>query len=315
MYGKYNIRDKRGRFISLSKNTEDKFDRAVKQNTNLSYEKKKELFFQYIGKTSEDIEKQKLKKVNTGRKIYLIISDPHLPYLDLEALANVLEKEKHRIDEIIIAGDVWDLESLSSHRKFKNKTLQEELAESRLILEWLASFGIPIKITMGNHDHGRYIRVIAKEIPQDLQFLLVDPFEQILSGLDIKRVSTEIKGVTDIPWFYVVGKDAIVGHCEKTGPQLKNAEDFYNWLEKWKKVIGISDIRFVATGHTHKGGALFKKDLIIVDTGSFVSLEGVEYALHDAKAIFTPSVMSYTILVQDLEGNTVLEECEFKYVG
>lgn len=317
MFGKKQTIRKHNDIKNQAKNVQKIAEEAEQQYKQLTYEEKKQIFFSWLGKETPNIEVKKIRNKKGKNKRYIVISDLHLPYIRLNALRNILDKEAPTSDGILIAGDVFDFESLSKHRKFKDKSLKEELAESRVIIEFILSYGLPVKWVGGNHDVGRYTRVLESEVPEDLRFLMTNPFEWLLADLnDFEQVGQSAEySKQDILWFSVIGKDAYIAHFEKTSThEGKNAKDLKDWLEKWRHILKVPEPKFIATGHSHRSCYIPKNGYALFDTGSLVSLEGVEYSIHDTKGMYQPPVTSYVILTQDEDGNTILPECTLHFV-
>lgn len=80
----------------------------------------------------------------------LIIADLHAPYTDVEFLQEIVKR--HTFTAIVVAGDVFDFDSISRHTASgKESRLESDLEMGGKVLAFLAEHA-PVWVTNGNHD-------------------------------------------------------------------------------------------------------------------------------------------------------------------
>jgi len=139
-------------------------------------------------------------------KATLVLADLHCPYHDeefiKEAVANATD-QFYTIDQIVVAGDLLDLDGLSKYSKSHNiARLETELEIVGQMLLYLGEYA-PVYITQGNHDARFFDRLDA---PMSFQRLI----SAALNGRSTKHT---IK-TTDRDYLFI-GEHFIVGHLDR----------------------------------------------------------------------------------------------------
>lgn len=244
-------------------------------------------------------------------KKHLIIQDTHIPYHDEDFLVEIIEKHKHEVDTLFIAGDFLDCYSVSPFPKYKDITLKEELTEAVKILQYLSQNIRNIKIITGNHDK-RVYKSVYKQLDKNMIFLVnTNLLDFVAKGFALETIGEEFSNVEVIDnWYYQVG-DAIIGHPELySSVQLTSAVKSYEWFKRWQGRLNLNDFRLVTHAHTHKAGTTYVEESgrlhMIIETGACCEVQ--EYAIKgESRGKYTPPQNGYVLLIQD-DGETVFNE-------
>jgi hypothetical protein len=269
------------------------------------------LFFQYIGKKSDVFEKK--QKPNLGRKqVSIIATDWHVPYHDKEKVKRLVDEwgsKGKKADRLIIGGDFLNGDKLSIHVKMVHEDFKKEMTEGRLLLEYLASEFPEVVLVDDNHVHSRWQKLLGTVLSPDLHFLTVHPYDYLTAGLEnVVRAGNTIPSELgkEFGWLYNIG-DAVIAHSEVSSSQeMKSVRATQAFVNKWRPVLNIPEIKFVAQSHVHKLAMYHDYDSAVALTGCMVSLEGLKYSM-GAKAAGGPPIHGYIVLVQE-DGKTNLEE-------
>lgn len=215
---------------------------------------------------------------------YALMSDLHAPFHNHPALLRaVAEAEAAGCSTLVLGGDTFDFYALSRYHKTKQIRFEDELAKCRALLEFLGSRFTKVLIGRGNHDQGRWERVLADEVSEGIRFLVRSPWDVLLAGLDnIELVGHSVKDAGEMVWLAQIGKDAIVTHCELSSAQQGvNLERLKQWLHEWAPALGFCDRpRFITTGHTHRATMHHEFDRVLVETGTLASADAQGYQFH-----------------------------------
>lgn len=228
-----------------------------------------------------------LKSLNPDNvKTYCLISDTHIPYIDTKKLYTMVEKTKGYCDYLVIGGDIFNGDSLSSYDAMSNTLpLEEEIKKCIEIFNWLLKFYKKIYLVTGNHDRKRYLRTKFNKVPEHVRFLLKDPIEFIAEQFNGRVViaSNPIKGIKDHSesWYCKIGHDCLVTHAENYGKYTESINTAYKWFDEFEELtqIKMSEIKLFTQGHTHKLSLSFNKDTALIQTGCMISAQGQSYVL------------------------------------
>lgn len=274
-----------------------------------AYTDAKEAFFDWIGKdTSEETNPPSCSSEDASA----LISDVHAPFHDKDKLRQFV-REAHAAGcwDLIIGGDGEDFYALSRYHKSKQIRFEHELAALRVHYEYLASEFASIKIVDGNHGAGRFNRVLAEMVSEEIRFLVRDPYDVLLADLpNIQRVGHNAPFGNRMGWLYQHGKDCVITHCEASSAQQgKNLTDLKNWIREWGPVLGItSSPRLITSGHTHRLTELHDHDCKLIETGNLASWDIQAYQFEQAGIRNRkPGVPGWTLIVQR-DGVTDLKE-------
>lgn len=131
--------------------------------------------------------------ISTSNRI-LIISDIHIPFHDIKALNKALDYgSKHKIDTLIINGDMLDMYSISRFMKDNRITsLQNELNIAKKILTHIRNKFKKAKIIYkaGNHEHRLQRYLYEHPEMLDLECLKLENLLN-LSQLKIKYIHND----------------------------------------------------------------------------------------------------------------------------
>ena len=163
----------------------------------------------------------------------LVLADLHCPYHHGAALQAALKTaQDYSVAQIVIAGDLLDLDVLSKHSKAHNiARLEAELEITGQILLYLSAFA-PVYICQGNHD-ARFFDKLDTQLS----------FQRLISAALNGRSSQNAIKTTDRDYLFI-GDHFMAGHLDKFSSTAgKNA---YAAAQKFN--------RHVLAGHDHVTG-------------------------------------------------------------
>lgn len=278
-----------------------------------AYDRAADAFFDWLGRDRPRIEVKPLPERAAER--YALISDLHAPWHDPKALYQAVEEAKAEdCSVLIIGGDGFDFYRLSRYAKSKQIRFEDELAKCRLLLEWLASQFSEVRIIAGNHDGGRWERVLAEQIAEEIRFLVRSPLDLLAADLpNVSFVGHRAPFGNEVSWLYQLGEDCIITHCEASSAQQGvNLAKLKDWIREWAPVLGLTDKpRLLTSGHTHRATMHHDYDRLLIETGTLASWDAQSYQyqapggaqLKNRK----PGVHAWTLIVQK-DGKTDLRE-------
>jgi len=171
-------------------------------------------------------------------KSTLVLADLHCPYHDKEFISAAVDnavRSLYDLGQIIIAGDLLDLDSLSRYSKAHNiAKLESELEITGKMILYLAEFA-PVFITHGNHE-ARWFDTLNTPMS----------FQRLISAALNGRQTLYPVTTTERDYVFV-GSNFVVGHLDK-GSSIPG-KLAHSVAQKYK--------RHVLTGHEHITG-IFK---------------------------------------------------------
>lgn len=264
----------------------DEFARAV------------ELIDEAIGRVRDNRLAEKTAKVNPNRKI-LVLSDLHIPFVDHDRLWGAVERGiEEGCDTLVINGDYLNGDSLSTHAKFKQQSLEEEVAFGASILERLAEKFDTVYFLDDNHIHDRWRRWLGEKVPADRHFLMTHPYDYLCRGIGnvIRAGATHQNFPDELSHFMILG-DCLFSHGFVSGKDGESVRKVKHWYSNWKDTLKLEKVRVFCHGHQHQLGVNFDVDAAIIQTGTLATLDGLRYAM-EGNLKFSPPVYGFTILEQ-----------------
>lgn len=169
---------------------------ALKSLNDKSFVRDKSTIQEGLEKLKLYSRNKEMQNVHLAKGRYLVLSDIHIPYQDMESLSVALEWGLNNdVDCIILNGDIMDCYPVSSFIKDVGMpSLREEIELTQIFFEYLRDLFpiIPIYYKLGNHEERvkNYLLRNAKEF-SDVDNL---KFENLLTldFFDIKLVNREI---------------------------------------------------------------------------------------------------------------------------
>lgn len=284
------------------------------------YDKKVDLFKQFIGWKEPAFEVKTDGDLDAENKAWLVATDWHIPYHDevkmKKCIADFKEVHKdYKFHGLVIGGDYMDGYHLNSYGIDDRPSMfKDELTAGKIVLEWLSSLFDEIIVLDDNHIDGRYRKAMLK-VDVQLHFLSQHPYDYLVEGIPNTRRATETyKNGVPLGWFTVVG-DAFIGHAETHGAQpMKPSCNLSAWVDNWEHDLGLGKIRVVMEAHVHKGGeyVLPGKDRKLIETGCLVSGKGVSYSMQ-ADIKYKPVVNGCVYLIQK-NGRTDFNKTRFIHI-
>jgi predicted phosphodiesterase len=201
-------------------------------------------------------------KSKARQKKILVLSDPHVPYHDKEALQAALAVPA---DTVILSGDGPDNYSFSRYEKTRQLfSPLEELREFQAFLTTLSERYPEVIVMQGNHD-ARFVKYLVRRgiTPDVLEYFnavapgFTTPVERMTIGLENVKVVPPIKlDYADFAHIYQHG-DIVFSHAEKFSVLAnKAAADVAKWVKSFAVPAGIvkEPVRVIAHAHTHMAG-------------------------------------------------------------
>lgn len=170
-------------------------------------------------------------------KTTLVIADIHVPYHDQGLIDSILRRHGDEIEQIVIAGDLFDFSQISRHpRDTHQPKIETELTLAGKLLAVLASFA-PVYVCQGNHDERFALKL---DTPVPLRRLVYAAIGD--SFLHHKIVVTDYD-------FVRIGDNYIVGHLSQIS---RKAGAIAAQIADTRK-------RHVLAGHDHIRGVVVSK--------------------------------------------------------
>lgn len=278
----------------------------------MQYDQEWQAFCAWLGIKRQ--RKAKIPKESTGESItYCVISDPHIPFHDRDAMAEAIEWAKgNKASRLIVAGDSLDCYSLSRFVQYERIPIQEEFITARTVFDYWSRTFTSIWVCEGNHE-ARERKHLAGQLTPDL-------YQWFYSGSILERLTADMPNVSlvrrticghTLYWIAQIGQDAVVGHPEKfSSIPMRPVENFARWLTAWHDVIKITQPRLILSGHTHQAGIIAGHE-VIVETGCLCQTQG--YTL-EPRLYSKPQRHAATIFTQ-VNGRTDLNSLRQYYPG
>jgi UDP-2,3-diacylglucosamine pyrophosphatase LpxH len=272
----------------------------------------------FIGRSKKPaVQKQRTARKSEHERI-VIASDFHAPFQDNWAVAELIARESHHADTLIINGDLQDFYSISRFIKYEHVSVESELAAVDALLGQLSAAFHEVVLVSGNHDHHRF----EKQLRSLLSLEMVHVIEYLTGGNlsvlklmaqrypNVRIAETKV-GRFGVSWLYQHG-DVICTHAEKysrvPGAALRGIDE---WLTDFDQVLGLDPWRVLVQAHTHAGGVFpFKADRLLVECGCLCATHGYQL---QAKIAGRPQRVGYVTLEQE-RGRTSLNSVRFVWL-
>ena len=248
----------------------------------------------------------KIQKQKDQRKI-VCISDLHLPFVCMDVLEIMMNRDAGA-DYLIINGDFLDCHCLSSFTKNKYISLLDEYNSALELLELFSQHFGKVILVAGNHDGARMDRIIGEKVPEGAQFLFRKSILERLAHGEILNAEGEltgkkpfknvvaVTGPSNDRWYVRVG-NTVFAHPSK-GSKIEGKIAEYMLQHFRDRLEGIDS---VVIGHVHKLSRHYAHGFLCIEGGCLCY--PLEYSYHPS-AKYSPQPMGYSVIVQDLNGNT-----------
>lgn len=206
--------------------------------------------------------KQKLEEVskkigNLTSKI-AVISDLHIPFIDLEVFEQFVDyvKKDRDIKIIVIAGDLVNFDKFSRYLHFNGvASAEKEISLAKRFVEKILDLDKQIIYILANHElrlEKFLIRNLGNDVSEDLIKLGLS-FEKFFLYKNLSVINN---------WFIKIGS-CIIGHPEVQSIVRGRAVDWT--IEYFEN--RIKDFNCVMIGHTHKQSKIFRKNKLGIEIG------------------------------------------------
>ena len=192
---------------------------------------------------------------------HIFASDPHLPYVDMAVLGELLSQ---KADVLHLNGDIFDFKSICRFINYNPIPFKTEFNQSMQIIKTICEIFPEVKATDGNH-WARLYKYLFNNLPD--KSVLDTPIVKFSPQEILKRecpnlfvASNVIKSGYEEDFelcFYNIEGDVLYGHFEKAYKQtFKAVHEAYARLREWADIFGIDlkKIKHFIQAHTHKLG-------------------------------------------------------------
>lgn len=215
-------------------------------------------------------------------KNILVTSDWHIPFVQRETYELFLSvAEKERVKDLIIGGDFWDLDDISSFANDKNVALAKEVEYVKHYLDELEKRFSRIWIVSGNHER-RWSRWIQGKL--DIHYLYN------LTGLPLEEVNITSRD-------YLVINDAF-RVCHSKNYSKTPCDIAKRLARKYQMNILNAHGHFCEESYIYENEYVRDKRYYVADIGGFFDKEQISYM--QATSTY-PDLDNGFALVQDNE--------------
>jgi len=203
-----------------------------------------------------EVKKIKEKYKNFTGKL-VVISDLHIPFVNLKIFKKFLETGLKNAKLLVIAGDFVNFDKFSRFIHIDDiVSAKKEIDIANKYLETLCNFRIPIIYLKANHEL-RLEKFLYRNLPNDVATDLID------LGLSLTNFFRYKNLVLVNNWFCQIG-DVIIAHPEVNSIVRGRAVD---WTIEYFE-SRILDFNCVIIGHTHRQIKMFRKGKLGIECGS-----------------------------------------------
>ena len=249
----------------------------------------------------------------TFRREVISISDLHIPYQRTDLIEEIVKRHAGA-DTLVINGDMFDAEAISSFYKHKEVPLIHEYLIAQDLLELFSDkFGKVILID-GNHDAGRYTRQLEK-LPPPIRFLFRESLMQHLAigeKYNSKGERTETVPYSNV-YYAVNATSGSTGWWHREGQAIfchrlrgfkKNPMANAVHMAQWFRGRGTT-FQCLVSGHTHGFGSVIWEQKLVIDQGCLCL--PMEYEANGS-ANLSPQVLGYAKISLDRDGHIDVQE-------
>jgi predicted phosphodiesterase len=245
-----------------------------------------------------EVKKIKEKYKNFTGKL-VVISDLHIPFIDLSVFKKFLETGLKNTKLVVIAGDFVNFDKFSRFIHIDGiVSAKKEIDLANKYLEILCSYKIPIIYLKANHEL-RLEKFLYRTLPNDIATDLVD------LGLSLTNFFKYKNLILVNNWFCQIG-DVIVAHPEVNSTVRGRAVDWT--IEFFEE--RIRDFKCVIIGHTHKQFKMFRKGKLGIECGAMCKI--LDYTMDSKISSYRTEIQylgyAYSILKK---GKCELKETDF----
>jgi hypothetical protein len=254
----------------------------------------------------------------------LILNDIHAPFQHEAAIAWAI-RTFSGVDEAFVAGDLADMWSFSRHPKsFRETTPLIDYRSTQKVLNILAESFRKVTVMRGNHctrQHKYFAELLPIEVLQYLETTAkgaLHPLDKMADELpNVEMIEPKRSGYAQYGFLHEIG-DAVISHAEIYSKiPNKAAGNLVQWLMSYAIPQGIinPDFKVAFQAHTHQAGKVYDNfGKVNFELGCLCHTQG--YQGTPKLLGVRPPVRGVTLLVQDQNGKTELNETNFyQYPG
>lgn len=257
----------------------------------------------------------------SGWRKTAVFNDIHAPFEHEQALLwSIAEAQAAGCTKAIVAGDAADMFSWSRWAKLKREsTPLKDFRSTQRVLNLLAESFPEVEVMEGNHCT-RQLKFFAELLPPEvLEYLEITavsalyPLRAMIQDLpNVRMIEPKKSGYATYEFLYEVG-DCVISHAEIYSKiPNKAVSNLVQWLKSYAVVQGIirPDFKVAMQAHTHQAGKTFDNfGITSYELGCLCHTQA--YQGSPKLGGVRPPVRGWTLLVQDENGRTEINETNF----
>lgn len=232
------------------------------------------------------------KKEGNGENVFC--ADPHFPF-ENERLVDKMVEETKGADSLFIAGDIFDMYSMSSFRKTFHISFEDEFRESYMKLKLLAREYSEVYIMLTNHDNRPYKRLydlVPEELFSFCHIKIIEELIELLPNVKIVYQNAQGRQVNYIHQY----KNVVFTHIEKSNIDItKTAQEIYKLLKtKWDEFYQLKNYDIVIQAHNHSAGGVWINSTYLMQIPCLIDIRSKAFDyVFDGKFRGNPPALGY----------------------
>lgn len=234
-----------------------------------------------------------IKSKQTGKT--LILADLHFPFHNQKLLDKSVEMNSDA-DQLIIAGDIFDMFDMSPYRKTMYMPFKEEFSRAMTHLHWLCRQFPVVKIMLTNHDKRPYKRLYDNIIPSLLKFCHTNLLEELIELIpNLSIISQKALG-RDIGYI-AQDKNMVFTHIEKSNIDItKTVQEIHKTIKiKWEEAYNLKPYNILLQAHNHSAGQVWMNSVKLAQIPCLIDIKSSAFDyVFDGKAKGNPPALGFT---------------------
>jgi len=245
------------------------------------------------------IQKFKPKKSKKTGKT-LILADLHFPFHHKKLLNKTIEMNQDA-DQLIIAGDIFDMFDMSPYRKTMYMPFKEEFGTAMRELHLLCKEFPIVKIMLTNHDKRPYKRLYDSVLPNLLKFCHQDLLEELIGLIPNLTIISQKALGRDIGYI-AQDKNMVFTHIEKSNIDItKTVQEIHKSIRmKWEEAYRLKPYNLLLQAHNHSAGWVWMNSVKLAQIPCLIDISKPAFDyMFDGKAKGNPPALGFATV----EGN------------
>lgn len=232
---------------------------------------------------------------NTGKT--LILADLHFPFHNAKLLAKTIEMNPD-VDQLIIAGDIFDMFDMSPYRKTVYLPFKEEFGRAMIELHALCKQFPKVKIMLTNHDKRPYKRLYDTLLPNLFEFCHKDLLEELISLIPNLTIISQKALGRDIGYL-AQDKNIVFTHIEKSNVDItKTVQEIHKQIRiKWEEAYRLKPYDVLMQAHNHSAGAVWMNNTLLAQIPCLIDISKPAFDyVFDGKAKGNPPALGFATI-------------------